>query len=195
MKFYEKFFGVKYPFSKYDQAWVREFKSTAMENAAIVIFNEQRAMPRNPTQTEYFSLGNTVSHELSHHWFGNFVTMNWWDDVWLNESFADFISHYCLETIKDDLQVVKFPSSLAVFRDRKAWGYDDDECTQYTHAIRGVVANTAVASSIFDGITYAKGASTMKQLLYIVGKDNFSTALKNYFSRFAWSNATLFDLL
>ena len=115
------------------------------------------------------NLANTISHELSHHWFGNLVTMKWWDDLWLNESFADFISHYCLEQIKGNFTTVKYDSSMTSFVARKAWGYREDELVT-THPIRGTVENTIVADSIFDGITYAKGASTMQQLLFLMGK-------------------------
>eukprot|EP00919_Chromeraceae_sp_WS-2016_P053714 GHVR01127533.1.p1 GENE.GHVR01127533.1~~GHVR01127533.1.p1 ORF type:complete len:118 (+),score=0.50 GHVR01127533.1:609-962(+) len=113
------------------------------------------------------SLANTVSHELAHHWFGNLVTMKWWDDVWLNESFADFISYFCLEKIKNNCKTVQYESSMASFLHRKGWGYHEDQMIT-THPIRGPVINTSVAESIFDGITYSKGASTMKQLLFLM---------------------------
>lgn len=93
--------------------------------------------------------------------------MKWWDDLWLNESFAEFISHFCLEKVRKDLTTVNIESSMASFLARKAWGYYEDQLVT-THAIRGQVANTIVADSIFDGITYSKGASTMKQLLFIM---------------------------
>lgn len=113
------------------------------------------------------SLANTVSHELAHHWFGNLVTMKWWDNLWLNESFADYISHYCLEKIKDKLTTIKYESSMAPFNARKAWGYHEDQLVT-THPISGPVANAQVAETIFDGITYSKGAATMKQLQFLM---------------------------
>ena len=93
--------------------------------------------------------------------------MTWWDDVWLNESFADFISHFCLEKIRTRCKTISYESSMASFMKRKAWGYMEDQMVT-THPIRGPVVNTSVAESIFDGITYSKGAATMKQLLFIV---------------------------
>jgi aminopeptidase N len=120
--------------------------------------------------------------------------MNWWDDLWLNESFADFISQYALGKINGQLIHPLDPPSM-YFRDRKAWGYQEDERNTATHAIRGTVEDTDVAASIFDGITYAKGAAVMKQLMFLVGEENFSAGLTNYFERFQWSNATIDDFL
>ena len=95
--------------------------------------------------------------------------MKWWDDLWLNESFADFISHYCLEEIKGNLKTINYESSMVTFVQRKAWGYEEDEYST-THPIRGEVKDTIVADSIFDGITYSKGAATLQQLLFLMGK-------------------------
>ena len=120
--------------------------------------------------------------------------MDWWDDLWLNESFADFISQYTLNKINPDLKMQLQPPQM-YFRDRKQWGYEDDERDSGTHAIRGVVANTDVAANIFDGITYAKGAAVIKQLVFIIGENNFAFGLKKYFDQFAFSNATVFDFL
>ena len=133
-------------------------------------------------------------HELSHHWFGNLVTMKWWDDLWLNESFADFIAQFALNKINTSL-IHKLSPPAMYFRDRKAWGYQDDERNGSTHPIRGEVRDTDVASSIFDGITYAKGAGVIKQLVFLVGEANFSRGLQSYFDRFKWSNATITDFL
>lgn len=106
-------------------------------------------------------------------WFGNLVTMKWWNDLWLNESFADFISHFCLSRITilhyEDLQA----SAWLHFNQRKAWGYREDQLST-THAIAGKVPDTDVARSVFDGITYAKGAATLKQLMFMIGEDSFS---------------------
>ena len=102
--------------------------------------------------------------------------MQWWDDLWLNESFADFISHFCLEKIKDNCKTINYESAMASFLQRKGWGYHEDMMIT-THPIRGKVANTSVADSIFDGITYSKGAATMKQLLYLMKEENFGKAL------------------
>ena len=120
--------------------------------------------------------------------------MRWWDDLWLNESFAEYISHYCLENIKKDVKTLPFESAMVSFFNRKGWGYTEDMLTT-THPIRSEVENTLVAESIFDGITYSKGAATMKQLMYLMGEENFSKSLGSYFHKFAFKNAELDDLL
>ena len=140
------------------------------------------------------ALANTISHELAHHWFGNLVTMKWWDDLWLNESFADFISHFCLEKIKHNCKTINYESAMASFLHRKGWGYHEDQMIT-THPIRGPVPNTTVADSVFDGITYAKGAATMKQLLFLMEEQNFSKALSVYFHKYDFNNATLNDFI
>jgi aminopeptidase N len=194
MKFFEEFFGYPFPFNKYDQVFAHEYKAGAMENAGIVTFNDIYIFKEKVSQEKMQDLANTISHELSHHWFGDLVTMKWWDDLWLNESFAEFISHFCLEKVKNKLKTVDIESSMASFLARKAWGYHEDQYIT-THPIRGEVPNTSVADSIFDGITYAKGAATMKQLLLLMGEENFSAALKEYFHKYAFKNATLTDFM
>jgi aminopeptidase N len=103
---------------------------------------------------------------MAHHWFGDYVTMKWWNDLWLNESYADFISHFCLERI--NIKSIPLSNIPVMFNSRKGWGYREDQMVT-THSIAGDVANTEVAENIFDGITYSKGASVMKQLLCIMG--------------------------
>ena len=120
------------------------------------------------TEYDMYIIASVVSHELSHHWFGNYVTMEWWDDLWLKESFAEFISCFSLEKVKNELSY-KFESPFSYFRHAKNSGYLEDERDNATHPIRGVVENTDVAVSIFDGITYEKGAAVLKQLFYYVG--------------------------
>lgn len=120
--------------------------------------------------------------------------MKWWDDLWLNESFANFISMFALENVNSKLiRKVQYP--IVNFRDTKTRGYIDDERNNATRPIRGVVRDTSVAQSNFDGIVYGKGAAVINQMCNIVGFNNFSLALGNYFERFAWNNATLTDLL
>lgn len=194
MRFFESFFGYKFAFNKYDQIFAHEYKWGAMENAGIVTFNDLYIFKEKVSTERKLALANTISHELAHHWFGNLVTMKWWDDLWLNESFADFISHFCLEKIKGNVTTLKYESSMASFLQRKGWGYHEDMMIT-THPIRGAVANTSVADSIFDGITYSKGAATMKQLLFLMKEDNFSKALSEYFHKYEWSNATIGDFL
>lgn len=194
MKFFESFFGYKYAFNKYDQIFAHEYKWGAMENAGIVTFNDLYIFKEKVSVERKLALANTISHELAHHWFGNLVTMKWWDDLWLNESFADFISHFCLEKIKQNVKTLHYESSMASFLQRKGWGYHEDQMIT-THPIRGPVANTSVAESIFDGITYSKGAATMKQLLFLMKEENFSKALSEYFHEYEWNNATIEDFL
>jgi aminopeptidase N len=194
MRFFESFFGYKFAFNKYDQIFAHEYKWGAMENAGIVTFNDVYIFKEKVSTERKLALANTMSHELAHHWFGNLVTMKWWDDLWLNESFADFISHFCLEKIKGNVHTLKYESSMASFLQRKGWGYHEDQMIT-THPIRGPVANTSVADSIFDGITYSKGAATMKQLLFLMKEDNFSKALSEYFHHYEWNNATIGDFL
>jgi aminopeptidase N len=194
MRFFESFFGYKYAFNKYDQIFAHEYKWGAMENAGIVTFNDLYIFKEKVSVERKLALANTISHELAHHWFGNLVTMKWWDDLWLNESFADFISHFCLEKIKGNVTTLSYESSMASFLQRKGWGYHEDMMIT-THPIRGKVANTSVADSIFDGITYSKGAATMKQLLFLMKEENFSKALSEYFHKYEWNNATIEDFL
>ena len=165
-----------------------------MENAGIVTLNDLYIFKDKVSQEKMLSFGNTIVHELSHHWFGNLVTMRWWDDLWLNESFAEYISHYCLEKMKNSITTLEYESAMVSFFNRKGWGYNEDQLTT-THPIRSEVENTQIAESIFDGITYSKGAATMKQLMYLMGQDKFSQALSEYFHKYAFKNAKLDDLL
>ena len=120
--------------------------------------------------------------------------MRWWDDLWLNESFADFISYYCLQEINSQL-VSKYDDAMAYFRDRKRWCYMEDKRNSTTHPIRDEVSSTQMTNTIFDGITYAKGGSTLKQVMFLMGSQNFSKSLGEYFHRFEWENATIDDFL
>lgn len=174
--------------------FVRDFQSLAMENAGMVTFREEAFLLDYSTEDDYYEFASTLVHELSHHWFGNWVTMKWWDDLWLNESFADFIADFALRKINDSLLHKLQPSGM-YFRDRKAWGYQEDERNSATHPIRAKVADTDVAVSIFDGITYSKGAGSLKQLMFLVGEENFKKAIQKYIDRFRQSNATIDDLL
>ncbi|KAL4479608.1 hypothetical protein ABPG72_004204 [Tetrahymena utriculariae] len=194
INFFEKFFQYKYPFTKYDQIFCPEFNSGAMENVGAVTFNDKFLFQEEVDIQKLSSFANTIIHELAHMWFGNLVTMKWWNDLWLNESFADFISHFCLSKIS----INKFESIREniwlQFNFRKSWGYREDQLPT-THPIAGKVPNTDVARTIFDGITYSKGASTIKQLLFVIGEEIFSQSLATYFGKNAFSNATLEDFM
>jgi aminopeptidase N len=137
MKFYEDFF--QYPFAfnkKYDQIFVHEYRMGAMENAAVVTYNDLYLFKEKVPVDRMLALATTISHELSHHWFGNLVTMKWWDDLWLNESFATFISYFCLEKLKTKFKTVKYESAMASFFQRKGRGYNEDQMIT-THPVRG----------------------------------------------------------
>lgn len=159
MLFYEKFFGVQYPFKKYDSLFVPEFNFGAMENPGCVTFNDFYVFREQQPTQRYTSLANTIAHEMAHMWFGDYVTMRWWNDLWLNESYADFISHFCLSHL--DIKSIPLTNIGVLFNTRKSWGYREDQMVT-THPIAGGVENTEKAETIFDGITYSKGASVMK---------------------------------
>lgn len=186
--FYEKAFALPYPYLKYDQLLVPDFGGGAMENVAAVTFNERNA-PRGErsarTQENNF---NVLLHELSHMWFGNMVTMKWWDDLWLNESFASYAANYAMAAHPD------YGHSWVNFHGDKTWGYAADEFPT-THPIVGEIADTKVAESVFDGITYGKGASWLKLLVYRVGEDQFFAGLKDYFQKHKFANTTVHDLI
>jgi len=181
MDYYADFFGVKYPFSKYDQLFVPEFNSGAMENVGCVTFNESY-IPWGDTfpQTDKENLATTITHELSHMWFGNLVTMQWWDDLWLNESFATFMSHMCLADAKG---LENYTLSWEIFIGDKKWGMRTDMFAS-THPIAADCKTTEDADRIFDGISYGKGASFLKQLCHYIGEDSFWAGIKHYFAKF-----------
>lgn len=124
MKVFEDVFGYPFPYNKYDSIFCPEYNMGAMENTGLVTFNDIYVFREEKPAQSYASLANTISHELSHHWFGNLVTMKWWNDLWLNESFADFISHYCLS--KFEVKSKKLTDVWLAFNMRKSWGYRTD---------------------------------------------------------------------
>ncbi len=189
LDFYADFFGVPYPFGKYDQVFVPEFNSGAMENVACVTHNEYMVFRDPPTTNQRRSRAEVVLHELAHMWFGNLVTMRWWNDLWLNESFATYMSYLCLErATKFDSGWLDFASSI------KNWAYRQDQLVT-THPIAGIVEDTDQTFLNFDGITYGKGASVLKQLVATVGLEGFREGMREYFRRHAYGNATLADFL
>ena len=194
MKFYEEFFGYPYPFSKYDQIFCPEYNMGAMENPGCVTLNDLYIFKEKPTVQQRSGRANTIVHELAHMWFGDLVTMKWWDDLWLNESFAEFISHLAMARTRDQMKTIKYSDVWLDFFRRKEWAYRDDQLDT-THPIYGEVKSTEEAETIFDGITYAKGAATLKQLTCLIGEDNFSKSMHTYFNKYQWSNATLKDFM
>jgi aminopeptidase N len=187
---YEREFGLAYPFDKYDQIAVAEFNAGAMENAGCVTFAENYFVFRSKvTDKEYNWRANVILHEMAHMWFGDLVTMSWWDDLWLNESFAEWASYYTLA------KATRFTNSWTVFNaERKNWAYRQDQLSS-THPIAVDMYDLEAVKTNFDGITYAKGASVLQQLVAYVGIDPFVAGLKQYFAKHAWGNTTLNDLI
>ncbi|MBB3664294.1 aminopeptidase N [Prauserella sediminis] len=187
--FYHRNFGVAYPFSKYDQLFVPEFNAGAMENAGAVTFREDYVFRSRVTRYSYERRAETLLHEMAHMWFGDLVTMRWWDDLWLNESFATFAS------VLAQAEATEYTGAWTSFANiEKSWAYRQDQLPS-THPIAADMVDLQAVEVNFDGITYAKGASVLKQLVAYVGQDNFLSGLKVYFDRHAWGNATLADLL
>ncbi|MEV6345056.1 aminopeptidase N [Actinoplanes sp. NPDC051851] len=188
--FFHEQFGVRYPLPKYDQLWVPDFNAGAMENFGCVTHAEAHYIFRSQvTDFEYEQRANTILHELAHMWFGDLVTMRWWNDLWLNESFAEWASHWC------NTHATRFTDAWSTFLSiRKAWGYRQDQLSS-THPVYCEMPDLEAVEVNFDGITYAKGASVIKQLVAYVGLDPFLTGLREYFAKHAWSNATFDDLL
>ena len=188
-EFFEKQFGVAYPFGKYDQLFVPEFNAGAMENAGCVTFLEDLVFRSRVTDSAYEQRANTILHELAHMWFGDLVTMTWWDDLWLNESFAEWAAHYA------NVHATRFTDAWTSFSNqRKAWAYRQDQLPS-THPIAADMTDLDAVRVNFDGITYAKGASALRQLVAWVGEPEFLAGIHQYFTKHAWGNTQLDDLL
>ena len=189
-EYFERVFGLAYAFEKYDQIAVVDFNWGAMENAGCVTFREELLVFRSKvTERMYNARANTILHEMAHMWFGNLVTMKWWDDLWLNESFAEWSSYLAL------VEATRFKNSWAGFNaERKNWAYRQDQLSS-THPIAADMVDIETVKANFDGITYAKGASVLHQLVAHVGRENFISGLQVYFAKHAYKNTTLKDLL
>ncbi len=188
--YFEKVFGLEYPFEKYDQIAVVDFNFGAMENAGAVTFLERLLVFRSKvTERMYNARANTILHEMAHMWFGNMVTMKWWDDLWLNESFAEWSSYLAM------VEGTRFKNSWTGFnQERKNWAYRQDQLSS-THPIVSDMKDIDTVAGNFDGISYAKGASVLQQLVAHVGRENFILGLQKYFTKHAFKNTTLDDLL
>ena len=189
-EYFEKTFGLAYPFEKYDQIAVVDFNFGAMENAGAITFREDVLVFRSHMPDKaYLSRANTILHEMAHMWFGDMVTMSWWDDLWLNESFAEWSSYLALS------EATRFKGAWSEFNSaRKNWAYRQDQLSS-THPIIADMIDMEAVNANFDGITYAKGASVLHQLVAHVGRPQFIAALQKYFAKHAWGNTTLEDLL
>jgi aminopeptidase N len=190
LNYYHSLFGIRYPFGEYHQVYVPEFNAGAMENPGCVTLRDQYVFRGAMTHDEVLTRSNTISHEMAHMWFGDLVTMRWWDDLWLNESFAEYMSHRTL------IEVTEFTdawvdSSMA----RKVWGYAAERMPS-THPVAGSPAPDAQSAlQNFDGISYAKGAATLRQLIAHIGDAAFISGVAQYLCSHAYGNATLADFL
>ncbi|MGO1385560.1 MAG: aminopeptidase N [Arachnia sp.] len=190
---FEEAFGVPYAFDSYDQIFVPEFNAGAMENAGCVTFRDEYLFRFRVTAREMESRDNTILHELAHMWFGDLVTMAWWDDLWLNESFAEWASHFAADEISKRYDTGADPWA-SFSNERKAWAYLQDQLST-THPIAADMGDLEKVEQNFDGITYAKGASVLKLLVSFVGQEAFRAGVSQYFHKHAWGNTTLRDLL
>ncbi|MFI2562859.1 aminopeptidase N [Paenarthrobacter sp. NPDC018779] len=189
LAFFNELFDYPYPWGKYDQAFVPEYNLGAMENPGLVTFTEKYVYASRATDAQYQARANTLMHEMAHMWFGDLVTMTWWDDLWLKESFADYMGTLGVDRATDwDTAWVNFASK------RKAWAYVQDQLPT-THPIVADIPDLEAAKQNFDGITYAKGASVLKQLVAYVGFDAFIAGSRQYFRDHEYGNTSLQDLL
>lgn len=190
-RYHEKF-DEPYPFDSYDQAFVPEFNAGAMENPGLVTFRDEFVYRSAVTDTERQTRAMVVAHEMAHMWFGDLVTLRWWDDIWLNESFAEYMGYQTLT------EATRFTDTWVDFGIvRKAWGYDADQRPS-THPVAPdpeAVPDTASAMLNFDGISYAKGASALRQLVTWLGEKDFLAGINTHFKRHKFGNATLADFI
>ncbi|GAB3782099.1 aminopeptidase N [Nocardioides ungokensis] len=188
-EFFEELFDYPYPFGKYDQLYVPEYNMGAMENAGCVTLRDEY-LPRSRQDRSFYEFrAEVILHEMAHMWFGDLVTMKWWDDLWLNESFAEWACYHAA------VEATEFTESWVGFTNaRKNWAYRQDQLPS-THPIAADNVDLRAVEVNFDGITYAKGASVLKQLVAWVGLDNFVEGIRGYFKEFAFSNSEFKDLL
>lgn len=189
LDFFHDNFDYPYPFGKYDQAFVPEYNIGAMENPGCVTFREDYVFRGKVTEASYERRANVILHEMAHMWFGDLVTMRWWDDLWLKESFADFMGALALA------EATRFTNAWVTFaNNRKSWAYRADQLPS-THPVTADIRDLEDAKLNFDGITYAKGASVLKQLVAYAGREAFLEGARRYFKRHAYGNTRLSDLL
>ncbi|WP_210587464.1 aminopeptidase N [Streptomyces sp. GESEQ-35] len=188
-RYHEKF-DEPYPFDSYDQAFVPEFNAGAMENPGLVTFRDEFVYRSAVTDTERQTRAMVIAHEMAHMWFGDLVTLRWWDDIWLNESFAEYMGYQTLT------EATRFTDTWVDFGVvRKAWGYDADQRPSTHPVAPEAVEDTASALLNFDGISYAKGASALRQLVAWLGEKDFLAGINTHFARHKFANATLADFI
>ncbi|PKN82289.1 MAG: aminopeptidase N [Chloroflexi bacterium HGW-Chloroflexi-9] len=189
MAFYTEFFEYPYPFQKYDQVFVPEFNAGAMENVGAVTHSERLVFRDPPTDNDRLNRAEVILHELAHMWFGNLVTMRWWNGLWLNESFATYMSYLALS------EATRFTTAWQTFNSgMKNWAYREDQLIT-THPIAGTVVDTDATFQNFDGITYGKGAAVIKQLVAAIGMDGFRRGMRRYFRQHEYGNTTIEEWL
>lgn len=189
MAFFEEYFGIPYPFEKYDQLIVPDFLYGAMENAGAITFAEARYLGANMPAEQKQSMTEVIMHEMAHQWFGNLVTMKWWNGLWLNESFASFMG------ILATAEATEFKDSWQKFyQTGKQRAYIQDQ-TASTHPIEVPVPSSSNAFDNIDAITYSKGGAALKQLRHLLGEDVFREGVRNYLVKYSWQNATLDDFI
>ncbi|SCF44918.1 aminopeptidase N [Micromonospora mirobrigensis] len=187
---FHQLFAERYPFGKYDQAFVPEFNAGAMENPGLVTFRDDYLFRSAVTDTQRELRATTIAHEMAHQWFGDLVTMRWWDDLWLNESFAEYLG------TRVTAEATRFGQAWTTFAlRRKGWGYAADQRPSTHPVAPEEVADAAEGLLNFDGISYAKGASVLRQLVAWLGDDAFLAGLNAHFAKHRFGNATLADLL
>ncbi|MEU9334763.1 aminopeptidase N [Streptomyces sp. NPDC048290] len=188
-RYHEKF-EEPYPFDSYDQAFVPEFNAGAMENPGLVTFRDEYVYRSAVTDTERQTRAMVIAHEMAHMWFGDLVTLAWWDDIWLNESFAEYMGYQTL------VEATRFTDTWTDFGVvRKGWGYDADQRPSTHPVAPDTVPDTASALLNFDGISYAKGASALRQLVTWLGEKDFLAGINTHFHRHKFANATLADFI
>jgi aminopeptidase N len=187
--YYEEKFDYAYPFAKYDQLFVPEFNAGAMENAGAVTFTETYVFRSKVTDAIKERRVVTILHELAHMWFGDLVTMKWWNDLWLNESFAEWASTIATA------EATEWTGAWTTFQAmEKSWAYRQDQLPS-THPVVATINDLEDVQVNFDGITYAKGGSVLKQLVAWVGIDAFFAGVAAYFAKHEYGNTELSDLL
>ncbi|MEV0169785.1 aminopeptidase N [Streptomyces sp. NPDC050803] len=188
-RYHEKF-TEPYPFDSYDQAFVPEFNAGAMENPGLVTFRDEFVYRSAVTDAERQTRAMVIAHEMAHMWFGDLVTLRWWDDIWLNESFAEYMGY---QTLTEATRFTDTWTDFGVIR--KGWGYDADQRPSTHPVAPEAVDDTASAMLNFDGISYAKGASALRQLVAWLGEKDFLAGINTHFARHRFANATLADFI
>lgn len=193
LDFYQKSFGARYPFTKVDHVFCPDYKYGAMENVGCITYGDNRMIAEHMDNVMMTWFTVVIQHELCHMWFGNLVTMDWWNDLWLNEAFATALSYKACSMGGDFVEPVKHEAWLHMAR-YKQWGMSEDMMPS-NHKIQADCPTTDTAESLIDGITYGKGCSLIKQLIFLMGWETFCDGLKIYFSKHAWGNTTLEDFI